>query len=142
MRALFDVNVLIALLDQAHIHHLRAREWLVSNIGAGWASCPITQNGCIRIMSQDAYPGSLRPAQVAERLAAAADAPHHEFWPDELSLLSPKALRWTSILGSRQITDAYLLALAYRKGGRFVTFDRGAPLPAVAGAQARHLVVL
>ncbi len=142
MRALLDVNVLIALLDAGHMHHLRAREWLSSNIDAGWASCPITQNGCIRIMSQPAYPGALRPAEVAGRLRAAVETPHHRFWPGNVSLLTHNALRWNSILGARQITDAFLLLLAVRNGGRFVTFDRASPLAAVPGAQSGHLIVL
>lgn len=142
MRSLLDVNVLIALLDQGYVHHAAARAWLEANIGHGWASCPITQNGCIRIMSQPAYPGALPPAQVADRLRAAAATPHHAFWPDDVSLLQVDSLSWASILGARQITDAYLLALAVRNDGRFVTFDRTTPLAAVAGAAARHLVVL
>lgn len=56
MRALLDINILIALLDSGHIHHRLATEWVEKNINAGWASCPITQNGCIRIMSQPGYP--------------------------------------------------------------------------------------
>lgn len=79
MRALLDVNVLIALLDQGHVHHAVARAWLAANIGQGWASCPITQNGCIRTMSQSAYPAPLAPAQVAGRLRAATLAPDHAF---------------------------------------------------------------
>ena len=74
MRALLDVNVLIALLDQGHVHHAVARDWLAANIGQGWASCPITQNGCIRIMSQPAYPKNLPARQVAARLAEALAA--------------------------------------------------------------------
>lgn len=142
MRALLDVNVLIALLDQGHVHHGPARAWLADHIGEGWASCPITQNGCIRIMSQPAYPAPVAPAQVADRLRIATGTPHHAFWPDDVDLVAFEGLRWTSILGPRQITDAYLLALAVRNGGRFVTFDRAAPLGAVAGATASHLVVL
>ncbi|MBX3590116.1 MAG: PIN domain-containing protein [Burkholderiaceae bacterium] len=142
MRALLDVNVLIALLDQGHVHHAAARAWLSEHIALGWASCPITQNGCIRIMSQPGYPAPLAPAQVADRLRMATGTAHHAFWPDDLDLVGSDDLRWTAILGSRQITDAYLLALAVRNGGRFVTFDRAAPLAAVAGAAAAHLVVL
>ena len=66
MRALLDVNVLIALLDSDHLHHGRARGWLKENIKHGWASCPLTQNGCIRIMSQTGYPNALPAAAVAE----------------------------------------------------------------------------
>ena len=142
MRALLDVNVLSALLDSDHVHHRPAHAWLTSNIEAGWASCPITQNGCIRIMSQTAYPGSLPARAVAERLGAAMATPWHAFWPDSISLVDSATLDWNSVLGSRQVTDAYLLALAVRNDGRLVTFDRGVPLRAVAGASARHLAVI
>lgn len=142
MRALLDVKVLIALLDAAHVHHALARDWLGDNIAAGWASCPITQNGCIRILSQPAYPGAEPPAAVAARLAEAAATPWHEFWPDDLSLLDRKILDWRRVLASRQLTDAYLLALAAGRDGRIVTFDRSIPLDAVPGAEPRHLVCL
>lgn len=142
MRALLDVNVLIALLDAAHVHHREARAWLGDNIDDGWASCPITQNGCIRILSQHAYPGAQPPAAIAARLAEAVETRWHEFWPDDLSLVESGALDWQQILGSRQLTDAYLLALAVRRGGRLVTLDRAVPLAAVPGASEQHLVTL
>ncbi len=142
MRALLDVNILIALLDGAHIHHERASAWLAENLAAGWASCPITQNGCIRIMSQPAYPNSRPAAVIAERLAEAAAQPHHDFWADDFSLLEPGTLNWSGILGSRQVTDAYLLALAVRRQGRFVTFDAGIDVKIVSGSTAAHLVAL
>ena len=92
MRALLDVNVLIALLDSGHLHHGLARDWLARNLDDGWASCPVTQNGCIRILSQPAYPNAVSVAQVAERLAEAAQHPTHAFWPDSISLLQPDCL--------------------------------------------------
>jgi toxin-antitoxin system PIN domain toxin len=142
MRALLDVNVLIALLDASHLHHRSATAWLAANAAAGWASCPITQAGCIRIMSQPGYPAPLPAGQVAERLAEAASQPWHAFWPDDVDLLGEPPFDWTAILGSRQVTDAYLLALAVRKGGRLATFDRNVPLAAVSGASPAHLEVL
>lgn len=142
MRALLDVNVLIALLDGSHIHHGLVTGWLSSNLGTGWASSPITQNGCIRILSQSGYPNQVPVARVAERLAEATRHPSHFFWADTLSLLQPECLMWDRILSSRQVTDVYLLALAVRQNGRFVTLDRGIPLAAVAGAQPQHLVTL
>lgn len=142
MRALLDVNVLIALLDGAHVHHGRASDWLQRNLEDGWASCPITQNGCIRIMSQAAYPNARRAVAVARRLAEAAAEQWHEFWADDVSLLEPGTLDWSTVLGSRQVTDAYLLALALRHRGRFVTFDGGIDLNMVEGATAANLVVL
>ncbi len=142
MRALLDVNVLIALLDSDHVQHGRARAWLKENIKHGWASCPLTQNGCIRIMSQPGYPNALPAAAVAERLAAATATSHHAFWPDSVSMLDPGRIAWNVVLGSRQVTDVYLLALAAQLNGRLVTLDRAVPLKAVPGSKAKHLVVI
>jgi hypothetical protein len=142
MRALLDVNVLIALLDGSHIHHGLVTDWLASHIDGGWASSPITQNGCIRILSQPSYPNSIPAAQVANRLAEATRHPSHAFWADSISLLQPGYLMWERILSSRHVTDAYLLALAVQQGGRFVTLDRGIPLDAVGGVLPEHLVVI
>jgi toxin-antitoxin system PIN domain toxin len=142
MRSLLDVNVLIALLDSGHIHHGLARNWLSANQKKGWASCPITQNGCIRILSQPGYPNTIPAARVAERLAEATRHPAHEFWPDSISLLEQETIRWPNILGSRQVTDAYLLALAVAQRGSFVTLDRGISLDAVQGAKPENLVII
>lgn len=142
MRALLDVNVLIALLDEAHVHHALARRWLSDHIDHGWASCPLTQLGCVRIMAHPAYPNTQPTAVVAERLAAATREPHHEFWPASLNALAEDALSWDDVLTSRHATDVYLLALAVRQRGRFVTFDRHVPVRAVRDAAARHLVAI
>ncbi|MDP2821893.1 MAG: PIN domain-containing protein [Sulfuritalea sp.] len=142
MRALLDVNVLIALLDSDHLHHAGAAKWLKENIRTGWASCPLTQNGCIRIMSQSGYPNALPAAAIAERLAAATATTHHVFWPDAISMLDAGRIAWNAVLGARQVTDVYLLALAVQQGGRLVTLDRAVPLKAVPGAKTRHLVVI
>jgi len=142
MRGLLDVNVLIALLDRDHVHHLAAHAWLSANIDAGWASCPLTQNGCIRVMSQPAYPGSLPAGAVAQRLRIATATRWHSFWPDSISLVDDDALNWDGVLDSRQVTDVYLLALAVRHEARFVTFDRRVPLQAVQGASAQHLAAI
>lgn len=142
MRALLDVNVLIALLDGTHLHHLAATEWLAANVKNGWASCPVTQNGCVRILSLAAYRNAQTPAAVADRLAEATADKSHAFWADSVSVLETGRLRWDHVLSSRQITDVYLLALAVAKGGRLVTLDRGIALKAVPGATSRHLVVL
>jgi toxin-antitoxin system PIN domain toxin len=142
MRALLDVNVLIALLDADHVHHAAAHAWLASHIEHGWASCPLTQNGCVRIMSQSSYPGALPAAAVATRLRAATATRWHEFWPDALSLLHDGLLDWNAVLGSRQVTDVYLLALAVQHDARLVTFDRSIPVHAVIGATAQHLLLI
>ena len=142
MRALLDVNVLIALLDSDHLHHFAAAKWLKENIRAGWSSCPLTQNGCIRIMSQPGYPNVLPAAAIADRLAVATATTHHIFWPDAISMLDAGRIAWNAVLGARQLTDVYLLALAVQQGGRLVTLDRAVPLNAVPGAKTRHLVVI
>ena len=79
---------------------------------------------------------------MAERLAAATATKWHVFWPDATSLLDGSSVDWRHVLGSRQVTDVYLLALAMRQGGRLVSFDRAIPLAAVAGAQPKHLVLI
>ncbi len=142
MRALLDVNVLIALLDQAHPHHDTASAWLKANIGHGWASCPITQNGCIRIMSQASYPGARPVARIIERLRGGLNHAAHVFWPDDVSIVDPRIVDDTRVHSARQITDTYLLALARKHDGRLVTFDSGIALAAVKGATKKHLVTL
>lgn len=142
MRALLDVNVLIALLDSDHTSHGVAMSWFAQNAREGWASCPITQNGCIRIMSNPSYPNALPVQAVIQRLADACKEEVHEFWSDELSLLNPDVADRTRIHSPRQLTDIYLLALAVENKGRFVTFDTGIPLAAVRKATAKNLTVL
>lgn len=142
MRPLLDVNVLIALLDSDHSLHARATEWFAGHAQAGWASCPITQNGCMRIMSHPGYPNPFPVRAVMERLAEAASSMLHEFWPDDVSLLDTRVADASRIHGPRQLTDVYLLALAVSRGGRFVTFDSAIALSAVRGAEQDHLLVL
>ena len=139
MRALLDVNVLIALLDAEHVHHEAARRWLRDNIRHGWATCPITENGCLRIMAQPGYSNCLPVSAVAERLREATATRYHQFWPDTVSLLSPEVADWRRAVGPKQVTDAYLLALAVERQGRFVTFDARIVPSIVVGAGARHV---
>lgn len=142
MRALLDVNLLIALLDAAHIHHRRARTWFEANVQQGWASCPITENGCVRILSQPAYPGHVVPSQAAAMLRNATRTKHHAFFPDDASLLDETMFEWRSLLTPRQLTDAYLLALAVRHKACFATLDARVARAAVPGAATRHLAII
>ena len=141
-RVLLDINVLLALLDADHVDHERAREWLAGNLDHGWASCPITQNGFVRIISQPRYPSPVSPAEAADLLERATTTAWHEFWPCDVSLLDQRAVDRTRVHGPRQVTDAYLLALATAHGGRFATFDRSVVLSAVPAATADQLVVI
>ena len=142
MRALLDINVLLALFDADHVDHIRVREWIETEISQGWASCAITQNGFLRIISQPRYPSPIPVGQAADQLSRATQSEYHEFWPCDLSLLDKQKVDRTRVHGPRQVTDVYLLALAHVHGGRFVTFDRSIPLEAVGGARAAELVVL
>lgn len=141
-RALLDVNVLIALLDADHVDHRRAHEWLDDGMDDGWASCAITENGFVRMISQPRYPSPVAPAAAIELLARACDAGPHEFWSCSISLLDAHVVDRSRLHGPRQVTDAYLLALAVVNDGRFVTFDRALSLTAVRGATDHHLTVL
>lgn len=142
MRALLDVNVLISLLDAAHVHHTRARQWLEANIAHGWASCPITENGCVRILSQPRYPRQTPLAEAAARLREAQATPWHAFWPDGISMLDAERIRLDRMYGPTQVTDSYLLALAVAHGGRLVTFDRNVNLASVPAATERNLFTI
>jgi uncharacterized protein len=142
MRALLDVNFLIGLNDETHDFHHSATGWVMDNAAHGWATCPLTQNGCLRIMSQPRYANSKEISVVAKRLQEFSVSPNHRFWPDDISLLDTSLFDHSKIHGTRQLTDLYLLALAVKHGGRLVTFDREIPLNAVRGAKRSHLVVV
>jgi uncharacterized protein len=142
VRALLDVNVLLARFDSEHTHHDRARLWLSQNGNQGWASCPLTENGFARIVAQPRYRRPITVPEAISLLRAQVGLAGHEFWPDDVSVADANIFDPTRILGPNQITDLYLLALAVKNGGRLVTFDRGIPLAAVRGAEARHLAVI
>jgi len=141
MRALLDVNVLIALFDQQHVFHTLARDWLTGNADDGWASCPITQAGFVRIISGPRYPGGVVSTRALTMLGRATADPHHAFWPDDVPLAGP-GIDGVRVLGPGQVTDAYLLALAVAHEGRFVTFDRRIDVNAVPRATTASLLVL
>ena len=142
MRSLLDINVLLALFDQDHVHHLEARRWFEREIHNGWASCAITQNGLVRILSQPKYPSPVSPAKAARLLGAAIATPHHEYWKSGISILDERLFDPSRIHGPRQVTDVYLLGLAVHHGGRFVTLDRAVAPTAVRHAKPEHLVTL
>ena len=142
MRALLDVNVLIALHDRDHVHHVRARDWFAAHAKQGWASCPLTQNGCLRIMNQPRYPNPQPMSVLIDMLRQSTTTAFHEFWGDDASILDAKRFRQAHVHGHRQITDLYLLGLAVKNRGRLVTFDIRVPLTAVHGATAAHLVAV
>ena len=142
MRALLDINVLIALHDRDHIHHERAALWLEANIEEGWASCPLTQNGCLRIMSQPGYSSPQPLGTLMDMLKRSTSTAFHQLWSNDISLLDDSRFQHPHIHGPQQLTDIYLLGLAIRNHGRLVSFDQRIALNTVYGAQAEHLVAL
>jgi uncharacterized protein len=142
VRALFDLNFLIALLDSEYLHHARALQWWSQNRTGGWASCPLTQNGFVRVVSQANYSFPISIGGAFEHLRRNIETDDHVFWPDDISLLDDRVIDRGRILGPKQLTDIYLLALAVKHGGRLVTFDRAIPIGAVRGAERHHVVVV
>jgi toxin-antitoxin system PIN domain toxin len=137
--ALLDVNVLVALFDPAHVHHDAAHDWFGEQRPRGWATCPITENGLIRILSNTSYSDPPEaPLDVVARLQQFCESGDHHFWSDDISLrdLRPQSL------SHKQITDVYLLALAHHRNARLATFDRSIPLASVAAATQKHLEII
>lgn len=122
---LLDVNVLVALAWSNHEHHPVVIRWFAANSSTGWATCPITQAGFVRISSNPSvFSPALAPAQAIDTLRRLTMHAAHRFWPDELSLCD--ALTDLNVTGYRQITDGYLLGLAKHHRGKLVTLDRAA----------------
>jgi toxin-antitoxin system PIN domain toxin len=123
--ALLDVNALVALAWDSHIHHAPMREWFAANSAGGWATCPITESGFVRVSSNPkALPSAIGVSDAREVLAALRAVDGHRFLADDVSIVDPDV---PGIAGYRQVTDAHLLTLARRSGVRLVTFDTGIP---------------
>jgi toxin-antitoxin system PIN domain toxin len=139
---LLDVNVLIALIDPAHVGHEAAHHWFETEGQRAWATCPLTENGVIRIVGHPKYPNTPgSPAVVADIVAQIRELPGHEFWPDDISLVETDHVDRAQILTSGQVTDSYLLALAVAHGGRLATLDRRLSVKAVGGGKsALHII--
>ena len=139
---LLDVNVLIALVDPVHVQHEQAHEWF-SRVGKkGFATCPITENGLLRIVGHPKYPNSPgTPAIVLDSLAAIRALKGHTFWPDDISLADQRYLDASRLSSHAQITDSYLLALARAHQGRLASMDRKLVVNAVKdGSETLELI--
>lgn len=139
---LLDVNLLLALFDPAHEHHRIAHTWYRPE--RSWASCPLTENAVIRIASSAAYPGSPgNPAVIASLLDRFCSSSRHVFWPDDITLLNKNMFGGLDKIGSKQVTDIYLLGLAVSKGGKLATLDRSIPVDVVGdGSAALELIAV
>jgi len=142
LRFLLDINVLIALIDPAHVQHDKAHAWFAAKGKKAWATCPITENGVLRIAGHPKYPNSPgSPAAVAGLLAALLELPGHDFWPDDVSMFDRKCVNTERLLDSAHLTDSYLLALARTHKGQLATLDRRLVTDAVIqGQQTLHLI--
>lgn len=134
MSVLLDVNVLVALIDPGHVFHDVAHEWFGAR-KTSWATCPLTENGIIRVISNPRYPNAIGTTAEAARLVRGLCAlPGHEFWPDSMSLLSPEVCDLSRLTTSGQVSDSYLLALTVANGGRLATFDQRLVTAAIPGS--------
>ena len=134
---LLDVNVLIALIDPAHLQHDLAHEWF-ERVGAqSFATSPITENGLLRIVGHPKYPNSPGPPSVvAKSLAAIRELKGHQFWPDKISIADSAVIDTAKLSNHARVTDSYLLALAANRGEKLASLDRKLAVDAVLGGAA------
>lgn len=124
-RYLLDVNVLIALIDPAHVQHDQVHEWFGRVGHKAFATCPITENGLLRIVGHPKYPNSPGPPSVvASALSAIRGLPGHTFWSDGISLLQNELVDPALLSSHSRVTDSYLLALARENRGKLATMDQ------------------
>lgn len=121
--ALLDVNALVALAWDSHVHHAAMREWFAAHGSSGWATCPITESGFVRVSSNPkALPTAIGISAARGVLTALRGLDGHRFIVDDVSIVAPDV---PDVAGYRQVTDAHLLTLARRSEMRLVTFDAG-----------------
>ena len=136
--ALLDVNALVALAWDSHIHHTAIRRWFATHSSAGWATCPVTESGFVRVSSNRmVLPSALNPQAAQEALLGLRQVGAHRFLVDDVSMTDADV---PATVGHRQVTDAHLLALARRRGVRVVTFDAG--LAELAGGRDVELLTI
>ena len=138
---LLDANLLIALGDSSHAHADAALRFFGEHARrSSWATCPLTENAFLRILGRPDYPGGPGTTEAARRMLLSITAnPGHEFWPDQLSLLTIAEI--PRLPGSKHLTDLYLLALAVRHKAQLVTFDRRIDPTLIPGGVQAYLVL-
>jgi toxin-antitoxin system PIN domain toxin len=140
--ALLDISVLVALFWPSHSGHLSAQGWFARHAREGWATCPITQAGFVRILCIPAFSrDAFSVTGAVQLLRPNLEHPKHHFWPEDIGLLDALA-HLTPLQGHKQITDAYLLGLALHRKGRFVTADRSLAALLPKTAPANSLIIL
>jgi uncharacterized protein len=134
------VNVLVALAWPNHVHHAAALAWFRGIRDEGWATCPLTESGFVRVSCHQGVPDARRPAEAIALLQRIRAVAGHVFWADEVSPADDPAGVFARLVGHRQVTDAHLLTLAHLRGGVLATFDRG--IRDLAGDELVHAVEL
>jgi toxin-antitoxin system PIN domain toxin len=141
--ALLDVSLLIALFNPDHTFHDPAHDWFADRGHKGWATCPVTENGLLRVLGNPNNRSNFVPVpDLADRLRRFCSAEGYQFWSAPVSLLDAELFDLDQVRGYRQLTDIYLLGLAVRRGGRLATFDQRISLAAVKGARREHLELI
>lgn len=140
--SLLDVNVLVASSDQGHVAYTKVHSWFRDSSNKLWATCPLTQSGFVRIISNPSFhPNRVEVAEALALLADITQRPSHRFWPMDISFTEAVQAFRERLFGHQQVTDAYLLGLAIRNKGRLVTLDSG--IEALAGREfAQHVTLL
>jgi toxin-antitoxin system PIN domain toxin len=124
---LLDINLLIALLWPSHESHELTVRWFARRRGKGWATCPLTESGFVRIVSNPAFSrDAVQPREAAHVLSRNTVAKDHVFWPDDVPYAEAVAFAGARLMGHQQVTDTYLLGLAVRHNGVLATLDRRA----------------
>lgn len=142
MTFLLDVNVLIAIIDRRHVFHARAHRWFEREGHRGWATCPTTQNGLVRIVGNPRYRNYVAPpGQMAVLLGKLIEHPGHTFWPDRITLLDTGLFDLAGLAVSEQVTDSYLLALARSHDGKLATMDNRISTASVIGGREALLQI-
>jgi toxin-antitoxin system PIN domain toxin len=140
MITLLDVNVLIALVDTAHVHHAAAKRFFPTAQSHGWLTCPLTENGFLRILGRPGADYGLdSPTAARTLLQSLLDTPGHQFLPDNLSLMNTRL--FPTLPSSKHLTDLYLLALAVKHRARLATFDTGIDASLVPGGSAALFII-
>ena len=141
--ALLDVNVLVALFEPDHVHHEVAHDWFADSRRSGWATCAVTENGLVRMLTNPAsHSPALSLAEAVDALRRFRSSGDHEWWEADLSLTDARVFRATALRGHRQVSDVYLAGLAHARGGKLATFDRNIPITSIVGARPGLLEVI
>ncbi|MGH9380333.1 MAG: TA system VapC family ribonuclease toxin [Thermoanaerobaculia bacterium] len=143
MIPLLDVNLFVALAWPSHVHHALAHRWFRRNHEDGWATCPLTQSGFVRVScNRLVLPQPASPRDAVLLLRELIELPGHVFWSDDVSIARSQACALDYLTGHRQVTDAHLLALATLRGGRLATLDRRIEALVPEGVEPSEVLLL